>query len=427
MSVKAALNLALVVFLTALVVTQLQQNLAGDYLERQARKYLSMELHTATVMVGMASKSRQDPARAVLETAQALKPELSLDNSVLFYGLDPEGKVLIPKGWTLDYLPAQHYLLHMLRLGRGHLTTTVQGREVWIYFDRVWDGQTVLVVQGLAWELAGKALADLQYWTWVTAAIISLSAFLLAQFFFYFEFTRPFRHMAKEGERMAAGDLTPPEPFKNRGDEVGRLSRVLNLLGHTALGMVEEAARSQERFERVFYDSRDAIFMLDRKGFITDANPAAVKMLGFSKKTEITDHPDPASFFLDRHQLKRFRLILLQQGYVEDFDLSLKRADGLIFEALVTATMQPEQGSSFAILRDVTMERETERRLKESEKRHRRLLENSPDLIFRWNLENRNYDFLSPALENLLGYRVDEVLLNPKLMINAIHPKTAPL
>ena len=229
--VKASLNLALVVFLTALVITQLQQNLAGDYLEKQARKFLRSKLHTATVMVGMASKNKLNPARAVMETAQALRPKMYLDNSVVFFGLDPEGKVLIPKGWSKDYLPSRHYLLHMARLGRGHLELTVQGRKVWVYFDRVWDGQTVLVVQGFAWELAGRALSDLQYWTWITAAIISLFTFLLAQFFFHFEFTRPFQSLTREGERMAGGDLSPPEPLGNRDDEVGRMSRVLNQLG----------------------------------------------------------------------------------------------------------------------------------------------------------------------------------------------------
>ena len=422
MGIKASFNLALVVFLTALAITQLQQSLAGSYLERQAHKYLRMELHTATVMVGLASQKMLNPSQAVLTTARALRPKMSLENMVVFFGLDPEGRVLIPAGWPHKYLPDQHYLLHMLRLGRGNLEISIQGRRAWIYFDRVWDGETVLVVQGFAWELAGKALADLQYWTWVTSAGISLFAFLLAQFLFYFEFTRPFRRLTKEGERMAAGDLTSPEPLENRFDEVGRLSRVLNQLGRTALSMVEEAKRSQERFERLFTDSRDAIFMLDPEGIIIDANPAAVKMLRFSSRQEMLAHPHPEEFFTDQAKTRRFRRLLEKNGYVEDFDLKLKKADGTVFEALATATLQPDEGSSFAILRDVTLQRETERRLTEGEKRHRRLLDNSPDLIFRWNLDARSYDFLSPALENILGYKVEEAMRNPKIMIKAVHP-----
>ena len=192
---------------------------------------------------------------------------------------------------------------------------------------------------------------------------------------------------------------------------------------HTALQMVDEAARSQDCFERVFSDSRDAIFMLDQNGFIIDLNPAAVQMFRFSGKVDFLKHPDPAGLFLDPSQFRRFRWILFKNGTVEDFGLKLKRADGTEFEALATASLQPERLSSFAILRDVTRENEIQRKLQESETRHRRLLENSPDLIFRWNLVNKNYGFLSPALETIFGYKVDEVLRNPKLLIRAIHPE----
>lgn len=52
------------------------------------------------------------------------------------------------------------------------------------------------------------------------------------------ELSSPLLLLTKEAERVAAGDLTPPQPLPGRQDELGRLSRALHSMATAAQGMV---------------------------------------------------------------------------------------------------------------------------------------------------------------------------------------------
>ena len=60
--------------------------------------------------------------------------------------------------------------------------------------------------------------------------------------------------------------------------------------------------------------------------------------------------------------------------------------------------------------------------LKDSEERYRRLVENSPDFIFRMSLPDGRYEYASPAVLNMTGYTVKQFRARPKLMQEIVHP-----
>ncbi len=68
--------------------------------------------------------------------------------------------------------------------------------------------------------------------------------------------------------------------------------------------------------------------------------------------------------------------------------------------------------------------RETERKLRESEERFRRLAENAQDFIYRYELlPAPGFSYVSPAATTITGYTPEEHYANPNLGFEIIHPE----
>jgi PAS domain S-box-containing protein len=65
----------------------------------------------------------------------------------------------------------------------------------------------------------------------------------------------------------------------------------------------------------------------------------------------------------------------------------------------------------------------TKMALLESERRYRRLLDNSPDIIFRMSLPDRKFEYVSPAAEQITGYPPEDYYSHGGLLEKLIHPE----
>ena len=235
------------------------------------------------------------------------------------------------------------------------------------------------------------------------------------------ELSSPLSRLTRAAERVAAGDLTPPEPLA-RQDELGRLSRALRSMTEAAQEMVERAQASQRRFQQLFTESRDATFIIDAGGRIEDINPAGLTIFGYPDRQGMQALASTSVLFADQEIRRQYIELLRQQGYVQDFLAPMQRKDGSRFQALITASSRGQGEGRFGLVRDVTQALDDQRALRESEERHRRLLENAPDVIYRWSIGQARYDYMSPAVEAVTGYSVAEVHQDPTIIPRIVLP-----
>jgi PAS domain S-box-containing protein len=67
--------------------------------------------------------------------------------------------------------------------------------------------------------------------------------------------------------------------------------------------------------------------------------------------------------------------------------------------------------------------REALERLKNSEERYRRIVENSPDVLFRYRMyPDQGYDYFSPAIEGVTGYKPEDFYADESFAFRVVHP-----
>ncbi len=109
---------------------------------------------------------------------------------------------------------------------------------------------------------------------------------------------------------------------------------------------IEEALRASEKRCRAMFEStQEAIITSDSDGIIISANPAAAKIFGFKKPEELIGSQG-SERYADLKQREKLFEELIEKGFVKNYELTLKRADGTFVDILGTGTLyRDEQGN----------------------------------------------------------------------------------
>lgn len=174
-------------------------------------------------------------------------------------------------------------------------------------------------------------------------------------------------------------------------------------------------------YRSFFEASGDGILVATLDGAILEANTQACELLGLAREEVLAARHDEVFDPSD----DRLEPALEEQRNVGRFrgELRLLRRDGVPFPAEVSInTYQDGAGKERLgiVFRDITERKRAEEELRRSEAQFRVMVENALDLIALCDPDN-TFRYVNPALEQILGYRPEEVL--GTVIPDLIHPE----
>ncbi len=185
--------------------------------------------------------------------------------------------------------------------------------------------------------------------------------------------------------------------------------------------------KSEQIFKKTFSCLADAVLIIDSQSMqITNCNPAATAILGYTKDELIGTNAlhlmrtgqDPNAGTIELTDL---------QGYRPDiaYERVVQRKNGERFYGEFSFNPLEDQPSRVhnwvVLLRDISVRKQAEETLRESEERYFLAARGANDGLWDWNIKKEEI-YYSPRWKAMLGYSDPEVSGSVDEWINRIHP-----
>ncbi|MDJ0750635.1 MAG: EAL domain-containing protein [Woeseiaceae bacterium] len=188
--------------------------------------------------------------------------------------------------------------------------------------------------------------------------------------------------------------------------------------------------QTQTPIEAIFDSVTDALLSVAADGTIRNCNKACQRYFGVPREQLLGTNIDTILFGLEDKALDEFLAPFLSsledtQPGVVGGEIKAMRADGRVFDARINAsTLETDGGDVFVVsLRDITDRIRAEVALRENEERYRALVENAPEAIIVFDVdENRFTDANDNACSLFNLSRARLLTVGPQ----AISPTTQP-
>ncbi len=190
----------------------------------------------------------------------------------------------------------------------------------------------------------------------------------------------------------------------------------------TAKKQAEEALQeSEKRFLAFMHHLPAAAFIKDADGRTMFANQYLADLFGF-KNWECKTTTELVGGAIGQQMVESDRKVFEQGTLKIEETISDFQGVGRTFETIkFPIFMQGKPALLGGISRDITERKQAAERLRDSETKYRRLVDNCPDTLYIFS-EQKGGVFYSRQVENLLGYSIDYLYSHPLVWSQSIHP-----
>ncbi|NDV26720.1 PAS domain S-box protein [Desulfovibrio sp. JC010] len=198
--------------------------------------------------------------------------------------------------------------------------------------------------------------------------------------------------------------------------------RVTALRDISARKRAEEQMRdSEHRHRLIFEHSPHGMIRFDKTGTIIDCNRKFIELMGADKEKLI-------GFNSIRHSNPKMSAAVKKatQGQTSEYEDFYTSVTGNK-TSYIRAVFNPvEKGANptevIASLEDITARRQMEKNLAKTESRFKTIAENSKDLIYRFSVPNKKFEYVSPSCLDITGFPPGTFYENSQFFFDLIHP-----
>lgn len=228
----------------------------------------------------------------------------------------------------------------------------------------------------------------------------------------------------KKGNEIPIADSAAPMK-DNKGNIIGVVLVFRNQTIERA--KQRELEESELRFRTMIENAPEPIFIQTNKKFAY-LNPAACRIFKIENQSQLIGTPIIHQFHSDYHSIieERMKAFNIEKKPILNYqELKAMRNDGssIWVETSGAPINYQNENGALIFMRDISERKANELALKISEEKYKRLTENAPDLIYRYEFyPKRGFTFVNSTAERITGYTVEEHYQDPDLGFKLVYP-----
>jgi len=218
-------------------------------------------------------------------------------------------------------------------------------------------------------------------------------------------------------------DISDSNPFKPVFDALSIVKEDVDDLFRERKQSEERLRKSEERYRHIIEKTTDVVYTADPMGYFSYVNPPGEKLTGYPTDELIGKHFTELTRRDWRERIQLFYLKQFKEREHEtrlEFPITTKTGEERWVEQIVTLLSEGNRVTGFqSIVRDISIRKQAEDALRESERKYRDVFENVSDFIYIHDLEG-NFTETNLVWKKELGLTEDDLV---NLSVRDLIPK----